>query len=232
MPRILVIGGTSGIGKQIVESITVEFGTCPFTPDQYELDVTTPDAFPRYFTEYGPFEYIVYSAGMNELMPLGHVSNSTMEDIFDVNVMGFIRLLDQVAIQQLSYGRPKSDEVSVVAIVSDAATTAMRHSIAYASSKAALAHAIRCGARELATVGVRVNGVAPSTVADTPMTDHLDRDIPRSRGWTPQEAKDYELSLVPMKRRCTKIEVAQLVIDVLNGPEFMTGAVIPLTGGK
>jgi NAD(P)-dependent dehydrogenase (short-subunit alcohol dehydrogenase family) len=64
------------------------------------------------------------------------------------------------------------------------------------------------------------------------MTDRLDDEIPAMRGWTTDEALSYERSLIPMERRCTKAEVAQLVLSVLDGPEYLTGAIIPITGGK
>lgn len=222
--RTLVIGGNSGIGAQVAEDLRAR-GDKVSTPDIEEFDVCYPGAALRYLEDELPFNRIVYSAGVNELMPLGEINSQDMMLIYEVNVLGFILLLDAVARQSHSYTS------SVVAIVSDSATTAMRHSIAYASSKAALAHAIRCGARELAP-WCRVNGVSPSIVAGTPMTEHVDMEVQKLRNWTAKEANDYEISLVPMRRRCTKEEVSSVVVDVLDGPEFMTGAIIPITGGK
>lgn len=223
--RTMVIGGNSGIGAQVAEDLRAR-GDIVSTPDMLELDVRLPQAAIRYLEDYGiPFNRIVYSAGVNELMPLGKINSDDLMLTYKVNVMGFILLLDAVARQSHSYTS------SIVAIVSDSATTAMRHSIAYASSKAALAHAIRCGARELAP-WCRVNGVSPSIVAGTPMTEHVDTEVQKLRNWTAKEAHDYEMSLVPMRRRCTKEEVSSVVVDVLDGPEFMTGAIIPITGGK
>jgi NAD(P)-dependent dehydrogenase (short-subunit alcohol dehydrogenase family) len=233
----LVIGGTSGIGQAVAERLSRKglSGTI-LTPSVAECDVTDSLSIDRFFSERGPFSRIVYSAGENFLCPLGWIDTDDMEDTFDVNVMGFIRVLDAVVRNRKSTspkdtGRYEWDPVSVVAVVSDSATTAMRHSITYASSKAALAHAIRCGARELAP-WCRVNGVSPSIVEDTPMTAAVDVRVQKLRGWTAEEARDYEMSLVPMGRRCTKNEVAKVVCQVLDGPEFMTGSIIPITGGK
>lgn len=235
--KTLVIGGTSGIGQAVVQRLERAAIRDPImTPDVTECDVTSSFSLHEFFAQSGPFNRIVYSAGVNFLRPLGWLKNPDLEHTFDVNVMGFIRVLDEVVqwrkptlpTETGSYGWRS---VSVVAVVSDSATTAMRHSITYASSKAALAHAIRCAARELAP-WCRVNGVSPSIVEDTPMTAAVDEQVKRQRGWTAEEAKAYEMSLMPMGRRCTKQEVAQVVCDVLNGPEFMTGAIIPITGGK
>lgn len=221
--RTLVIGGTSGIGKAIAERL--QFDVYPVScPDIEQLDVTDPHSVSDYFETWS-FKWIVYCAGVNHLMPIGDIGNSDLEQIFDVNVMGFIRVLNAAC------APGKERPTSVLAIVSDSATVPMRHSIAYASSKAALAHAIRCAARELAP-DTRVNGISPSIVDCTPMTDDMDLLVPRMRGWTPEEARAYETSLVPMGRRCTKAEVAGLACSILAGPNFMTGAVVPLSGGK
>jgi NAD(P)-dependent dehydrogenase (short-subunit alcohol dehydrogenase family) len=222
--RTLVIGGNSGIGAQVAEDLRAR-GDIVKTPLLEEFDVRSRIGARIYLEDELPFNRIVYSAGVNELMPLGKINSDDLLLTYEVNVLGFILLLDAVARLSHSYTS------SIVAIVSDSATVAMRHSIAYASSKAALAHAIRCAARELAP-WCRVNGVSPSMVNDTPMTEHVDERVRKLRNWTWEQAHAYEMSLVPMGRRCTKLEVSRLVLDVLDGPEFMTGAIIPISGGK
>ena len=164
---------------------------------------------------------------------IGQLDKVAVREMFDVSVIGFIRLLDHLYAHHVrGVGfQEEARTCSVVAIVSDSAYTPMRGSIGYASSKAALAHAIRCAARELAP-HYRVNGIAPAMVEDTDMTRMVDAIVPELRGWTPEEARAYEQNLIPMGRRATKAEVAQLAVNVLEGPEFLTGAIIPITGGK
>lgn len=222
--RTLVIGGLTGIGQEIIRALRMFTHRQVVAPSVDVLDVRDPMSTQAFFDGSDRFDEIVYSAGVNHLMPIGEVNSDKLYETFAVNVIGFINVLDACRATNLS-------PFSVVAIVSDSATTAMRHSIAYASSKAALAHAIRCAARELAP-STRVNGVSPSIVDDTPMTAAVDLAVPELRGWTAEEARQYEKSLVPMGRRCLKSEVARLVMQVLDGPNFLTGAVIPLTGGK
>jgi pteridine reductase len=107
----------------------------------------------------------------------------------------------------------------------------MRNSIAYCSSKAALVQAVRCAARELAP-HVRVNAVSPAIIEHTPMTTNIDAAVQLQRGWSEEEALEYERKLIPMGRRATKEEVAQVVLQTLAGPQFMTGSNIEITGGK
>jgi NAD(P)-dependent dehydrogenase (short-subunit alcohol dehydrogenase family) len=107
----------------------------------------------------------------------------------------------------------------------------MRGSLMYNSSKAALAFSIRNMARELAPNTVVV-GVAPCIIEDTPMTEYIDETVPVFRGWTPEKAREYERSNIPLGRRLTKDEVAQTMLFALNGPEALTGSILNITGGR
>jgi NAD(P)-dependent dehydrogenase (short-subunit alcohol dehydrogenase family) len=218
----LVIGGNSGIGSQVVDDLDGNV----WAPGEVELDVTEPYQISSWLMRQGvQYDRVVYSAGAHGLEMIGKMDPNPMRHIFAVNVMGFIHTLDKLRRFQGDY------PTSIVAIVSDAATVPMRGSVNYCASKAALAQAIRVAARECAP-DWRVNGVSPGIVDDTPMTEYIDATIPDFRGWTAEHARAYEQSQIPMSRRCTKREVAQVVISTLNGPGFLTGAIIPLTGGK
>jgi NAD(P)-dependent dehydrogenase (short-subunit alcohol dehydrogenase family) len=224
----LVIGAADGNIGDAFALLDVNRSKIVSTPTETELDVSSPiDAYKFFGSTTTVYDRIVYSAGVNNPAMIGSLYASDVASTFAVNVSGFIHMLNAL---RMSDG-DESVQRSIVAVVSDAATVPMRGSIAYCSSKAALAMAIRCAAREMAPWW-RVNGVAPGIVADTPMTDRLDDEIPAMRGWTTDEALSYERSLIPMERRCTKAEVAQLVLSVLDGPEYLTGAIIPITGGK
>lgn len=225
--RSLVIGGTSGIGEQLVASLWHDVDNeddVVVAPAQHDLDVTSHEKVWSFFSRNEKFDEVVYCAGVQQIESLGYLSRKAWE-IIDVNYTGFIRVMNVLAHDQGDY------PTSVVAVVSDASRVAMRNSIAYCSSKAALAHAVRCAAREMAPTW-RVNGVSPAVVANTPMTDQIDRDVPRLRGWTPEQARQYEESMIPMGRRATKTEVVSAIKYALRGPEFMTGSIIEITGGK
>lgn len=230
MGNTLIVGGTTGIGA----AVAFEMGLFDpietlFLPPEERFDVANPIMMHQWILlqqrQFGPLDQVVYSAGVNFPAMLGTVPDSRIRHTFRVNVEGFINLLDILAVFQ-----PKHP-TSIVAIISNAADTPMRGSIAYCASKAALAMAVRCAAREMAPAW-RVNGIAPGTVADTPMTDRLDEEIPLLRGWTAEAASEYELSMVPMGRRATVKEVADATLYALTGPEFMTGAILSITGGK
>lgn len=226
---LLVIGGKQGIGEQITyTAMSDDYWASVFAVDQKGMDVRSHESCLSVARELATFHEpidIAFCAGINKLGKIGELDNDDVIEHYRVNVGGFINVLDAF---KRFYG---NSQVNVTAIVSDSSRVAMRGSVMYASSKAALAHAIRCTARELAPYW-RVNGVSPGVVADTPMTKEIDEVVPALRGWTLAKAKAYERSMIPMGRRARKDEVAEAVLWSLRGPEFMTGSIIDVAGGK
>lgn len=228
MRKGLVIGGTSGIGAQFVEDAKTDerFGGVEWlTPSVGELDVRSPYSVHKYISENGPFDYLVYCAGVNTLQWIGQITDDVVDDTFAVNVEGFIWMLDA------HVSRFPDHTGSIVAITSDASRIAMRTSISYCSSKAAINMAVRCAARELAPRW-QVNAVAPGIIANTDMTAYIDATVPAIRGWSQERASEYERSMIPMGRRGTKAEIAQVMRDLLQSPTYLTGTIVEISGGK
>lgn len=177
---------------------------------------------------------IAYCAGINVLDAIEDVDEVNLYQTFNVNVMGFIRVIQAVARVYAYDGRTPARpqyRTNVVAVASDAARNPMRRSITYCASKAALVQAVRVAARELAPY-VRVNAVSPGIMDETPMTQTVDAEVMRQRGWTRTEQLEYERQSIPIGRRGNKWEVADLILLTLNGPEYLTGSNIEITGGK
>jgi pteridine reductase len=93
---------------------------------------------------------------------------------------------------------------------------AWRGFAAYAASKAALARLTECLALELAP-DVRVNGIAPGTVL---WPDGYDA-----------ERREALTARIPLRRTGTPADVAAAV-RYLAGAGFVTGAILPLDGGR
>lgn len=229
--KLWVCGAALGsIGRELADQAinshkwSEVIGTVP--RGEWGVDVTDRRSIMEFLGEHGPFDAVAYCAGVADLRWIEDTMPDDFNNVMNVNVTGFVNVLACM----LSRPGPRG-KGNVVAITSDAATSPMRGSIAYCSSKAALEMAVRVAARELAP-GWRVNGVAPAVVADTKITEYIDASVPEFRGWTPEAAAQYERASIPMGRRCHKEEVAQVMLDILEGPEFLTGSIIKLTGGK
>lgn len=235
MKKMLIIGGTSpgGIGETIGRQFVYSYGDSVRvdSPRPSEVDVTRDTDLFDYVSNNGPYDFAVYAAGIaslqwiDDFMPADpYLDFPEFTKVYDVNVFGFLRLLTALKRTQADGGR-------ILAIVSDAATTPMRGSMAYCTSKAALSMAVRCAAREMGPEWC-VNGLSPSAVEGTPMSDWIDKMVPVFRGWEPEQARSYEVGAIPKGRRVTTDEVAAMAVSILTGPDFLTGSIIQLTGGK
>jgi NAD(P)-dependent dehydrogenase (short-subunit alcohol dehydrogenase family) len=228
--KVWVIGGTSGIGEA-VHAYLIDRGIADeaCATGAEDVDVRDIGKISRFYREAGGFDAVVYSAGINALSWIHSLQASEAANIYNVNVLGFMRLLSVIVNGNNAHlGNFCS---SVVAVSSDAATRPMRTSMAYCASKAALDMAVKCAARELAPT-IRVNAVSPGMTAGTEMTRYIDERVPRLRGWTDSHARDYEALQSPIGRRIIPSEVAEAVCNVLLGPAAMTGSIITVNGGR
>lgn len=113
---------------------------------------------------------------------------------------------------------------SIVEIASVAGLSAMPYGASYAASKAALMSLVRTAALELGPAGVRVNAVAPGTVA------------------TPRNARDGGPELfdnpaaraaVPLARRGAPDDIANAVVFLLSDlASWVTGQTLAVDGGS
>ncbi|MBC7918916.1 MAG: SDR family oxidoreductase [Rhodoferax sp.] len=142
-------------------------------------------------------------------------------DIYDVNVLGAVRLL-----QLCVPGMRRKGRGSVVLLSSINASFATPSHVAYAASKAALNNLTLSSAVEFAPDGIRVNAIAPASI-DTPMlrasyAGHPDGD----RALVSNQQRH------PIARFGTAQEVAELALFLVSErSRWVTGAVYPLDGG-
>lgn len=225
MKKTLLVGWSEG---NVADKISALLGTNRevYAPAQNELDMLRPKTIHEYIERFGPFDEIIYCAALNQLTWIEDIHYDDLQRIYGVNVFGLVEIVAR-HIERFEDHHP----LRIVAIVSDSARTPMRGSLLYGSSKTALTGVLRNMARELAPRAIVV-GVSPGIIEDTPMTKYIDRKVPDFRGWTSEQAKAYEQSMIPLKRRVTKQEVAETVLFALNGPESLTGSIIEITGGK
>lgn len=226
---VWVIGGDSGIGEATARELAERNYRVHITGRN--IDVRDELQMARQWKAH-VYDGVVYCAGINILMHDRELNVDLAQEIFDVNVFGFMRLMRFVA-EEYTTGQASEREgqFSVVAVSSDAATRPMRTSMAYCASKAALNMCVKQSARELAPY-VRVNAVSPGMTADTGMTRYIDSTVPRMRGWTDLEARTYERSQIPMQRRAKPEEIAHVICDVYEGPTYQTGSVVEVNGGR
>lgn len=227
MRRLMVFGGTSGIGEEVFLRLRqrTEFAyASAYGYENFNLKYSSP--LRRAIKDRGPAPTdVVFSVGINKLDWIRDVNLEDFWDMMEANVWTFLNLVQTL-------DRNVDGPINMVAITSDAAWRPMRTSAGYCASKAALEMAVRVASREYAPKGWRINAVAPGKVAETPMTDYVDAKVLELRGWTVEAAEAYELQSTPLGRKVTKGEVAEVVEQVLFGPAAQTGEIIAVNGGR
>lgn len=123
------------------------------------------------------------------------------------------------------------DSGAVLNIVSNASHMPMTNSAFYNASKGALHIATLAMARELRkTHGLCVFGISPNKLAGTGMSDYIEGRVPELRGWTPEQAAQYQLAALPAGEETDPYELADFIAYLLSEPKrhkYLTNTIIP-----
>ena len=225
----VVTGGASGIGEAIVK-MYLSAGAVVYSVDLSEdcvegavplvADVSKEDqivaVLEKASAETGHIDILVNNAG---IQPLGLTfADVTYEDItrtFEVNVNGtFFGIKHGPRFMPETGGR-------IISTSSFVGLLGIPAGSAYAVSKAAVAHATKCGAVELAPRGITVNAVAPGTVLTPFVTNIPDNpEIP------------FVTKRTPLGRLALPEEIAAAFVFLASDEaSYITGAVLPVDGG-
>lgn len=174
MKKIIVVGGSKGIGKAIVSSLLSSCKVINISrskPQQlhdnlthYTCDVTKDD-----FPEIEKVDGLVYCPGSINLKPINRLRIDDFKNDFNINVLGAVK-----AIQAYLPALKKADKPSVVLFSTVAVKLGMPFHASVAASKAAVEGLTKSLGAELAPT-IRVNAIAP-TVTNTDLASKLLRN--------------------------------------------------------
>ena len=221
--NFLVVGGTSGIGKAIVENLTAEghnvFVAARNQPEEekgftfHKLDVTeTVDL------SFLPDELhgLVYAPGTINLKPFHRLKPEDFRNDLEVNLLGAVKVI-QVALPRLK----ASGNASVVMFSTVAVAQGMPFHASVASSKAAVEGLGKTLAAELAPT-IRVNILAPG-LTDTPLASRL---------LSTAEKREAGNKRHPLNRVGNPEDLANATVFLLSDKSsWITGQVVGVDGG-
>ena len=231
--RILITGGSRGIGRACVELFAkqnhdVVFFYCKnaFTADeickQYanvsavQCDVSSPDevraAVAECIEKLGGIDVLINNAGIRRDGLMVFMEDNDWADVMRTNLDSFFYLTKLVVNPMIRARRGR-----IVNITSISGVTGLPGQVNYSSAKAALIGATKALSKELAARKITVNAVAPGFIA-TDMTAELDES----------ELK----KTIPMGRFGQPEEVAALVSFLVSEQAaYITGQTINIAGG-
>lgn len=219
MRLAVVTGSDSGLGRAVADGLEAQ-GVITLRYDLNRgLDVREPhvEVFPD------QIDILVNCAGVNRIAWLPQASERDWDDVMDTNAKG-IFLMTQACLPQL-----KASRGTVLNIVSNAAHMPMRCSAAYNASKGAALILTRQLARELAP-DITVFSVSQNKLAGTGMSDSIDSQVCRTRGWTLEEARRYQLAGLLTGEETPVERVAEFICFLLQDKEhhkYLAGCDIP-----
>jgi NAD(P)-dependent dehydrogenase (short-subunit alcohol dehydrogenase family) len=165
---------------------------------------------------FGRLDALVNNAGVAVFAPLLETSDADWNRILAVNLSGPF-ICTKAAVPLLR----DAGNGAVVNITSISAVRASTLRSAYGTSKAGLAHLTKQLAVELASLGIRVNAVAPGPV-DTAMAKAVH---------TPEIRADYH-DAIPLNRYGLEEELAEAIFFLSSDrSSYITGQILAVDGG-
>jgi NAD(P)-dependent dehydrogenase (short-subunit alcohol dehydrogenase family) len=209
--RVLCVDRDEGLARKIAESV----GGLPCA-----ADVTSRDEMQRVFDTarqaFGRVHGVVDIIGVAGIKPLSQVDDTAWNQQFDI-VLRHAYLAIQIGGEMMA-----ADGGGSMAFVgSMSGNRAVPSQTAYAVSKAALHHLVRCAGAEYARRKVRINAVAPGYVRTPRLNQRLGEDAWEAIG-----------KVIPIGRPATPAEIAGPLLFLASDlSAHMTGEVMAVDGG-
>ena len=240
--KILITGGTSGIGLQIATQLldvgAVVIASYVGNDKQarkaetklakyknnfivIKCDVSDESAVKKMFakikSKFGGLDFLVNNAGINTDSFIADFDVTEFQRIVNVNLVGkFICLKHAIPLLL------RSKTPSVVNISSNLGVRPCAESSAYNAAAAAIINFTQSAVLELAGTGIRVNTVSPG-FTPTPLS---------LAGWTKEEIEQKKQTN-PLRRNATTEDIANAVLFLLSDKAaFINGQNILVNGGS
>lgn len=243
----LVTGGTSGIGAMIVEGLlragcrvhccargaeavaetTRTLGGLG-TLNAFVGDIATHEGCQAIVDEVArhddPLHILVNNAGASARAPFADFPREEFDRVLNINITAAFDLT-RLALPLLRAAATTEDPARVVNISSIGATKLMKgiNNFAYASSKAGLHMLTRHLGAELVKDNINVNAVAPG-LFESKLAAYM---------FDPSHPQYHTRPDIPIDRAGTAEDIVGAVVYLCSrAGSFVTGAVIPVSGGQ
>ncbi len=240
--KILVTGGTRGIGAGVVRTAMAEGAEVAFIFQQnvemandlsreltarnpgrrclpFQCDVAnteeTREKIKAIISELGRIDALVNNAGITRDAGLGRMRREQWDAVINTNLGSMFNVTQPVLLQLV-----KQRNGSIINMTSFAGIYGSTAQTNYAASKGGIIAFTKALSKEVAEHGVRVNSIAPGFI-ETEMVSFMT-----------EERLKYMKSQIPVGRFGTPEDVAHLVCFLASDrSSYITGQVIQIDGG-
>ena len=174
MNKIIIVGGSRGIGKEIINELVDDNMIINLSRNKPELTHTNLthhniDILNSDLPDLEDVSSLIYCPGSINLKPISRISLDEFREDFEINVIGAIK-----AIQKYLPCLKKSNDASILLFSTVATKLGMPYHSSVAASKSAIDGLVKTLGAELAPK-IRVNAIAP-TITKTDLASKLLRN--------------------------------------------------------
>jgi 3-oxoacyl-[acyl-carrier protein] reductase len=208
--RVLLFGGTGGLGTKLISNIEDEYD-CVAIGSKL-CDVTNEQSVKEFINNID-FDVIIYLSVKNIDGLIHKHSFDTINDQLDVNIKGFLNVLrySTEKMRENKFGR-------VIYISSVLSKNPIRGTGIYSASKAFCDNLIRTYSLENSKYGITANSIQLGYF-DGGLTEKV-----------PTEILDNVLKSIPLKRLGDVSEMSKLIKTIVD-VEYINGTNLSITGG-
>ena len=217
--KVVIVDIQSERGQSLASQLQQQGHEILFIASDIGNKIEVDAVIKQVIAQYGRLDVLVSNAGIFKAAPFLEVSESDFDEVLRVNLKGAF-LMGQAA------ARVMKDQGggAIVHMSSVNGVLAIPEIASYNVSKGGLNQLTRAMALALADDGIRVNAVAPGTIAT---------ELASKAVLTSEEARNKILGRTPMKRLGDPSEVAHVVAFLASdAASYMTGEVITVDGGR
>jgi len=212
---IVVVGGSKGIGKGIVDTFN-NLGAVVHSLSRDNCDITNKKDIDNIFNNLNKVDILINNAAINYCKPIEKISLNEWNNVIDTNLTSYFYIIKKC----LPLMKKGSKIVNVSSIAGR--SKSLVSGVHYTSSKAGLIGLTRQLAQELGPKGININCVCPSQTL-TPML---------KRSMTDKQLSDLE-SKIPLRRVAQVSEVVKPILFLCSeDASYIHGTCLDINGGQ
>ncbi|MBQ8596599.1 MAG: SDR family NAD(P)-dependent oxidoreductase [Lachnospiraceae bacterium] len=234
--RALITGASRGIGKETARVLAGEgydlYLVCRQSKEEIEqlkeeleaaygisvqtglYDVSDPALVETMIKEAGEIHVLINNAAISKVGLLTDMSRSDWQQVMDTNLNALFYTCRLVIPQMV-----RRQEGKIINVSSVWGNVGASMEVAYSTAKGGVNSFTRALAKELAPSNIQVNAAAFGVI-DTEMNACFS-----------EEDLEALRAEIPADRLGTAEEAAQMILQIVNAPAYLTGQVITMDGG-